>query len=283
MNCKIEQIPSISAVYYALLQNGYEFFSLERDENFCNIIKGYADSDTVSPFFSKVKQNTCEVYPYWPRAYILEMASFYLNRDLSGFSDFDSFQKRILSAANITTEEKGNLLWSWITDFPTALKKVFNSTGFIRYLKWEKEWISEQNDRYRDELHLLNNLLIDCRNNYHPQCRNIRIVLSPIKCVYSSDHHILDGSFLFTSGDLRSDSIIHEFLHTILHPMLEQELNISTKRKYPNIDESYYLDKSEQGYRNAFEEYAVRVVTETIMKQKKLPDLLEFLEQLEKV
>lgn len=280
MNCKIEQISSISAIYYALLQNGYEFFSLERDESFCNIIKGYADSDTVSPFFSKVKQNTCDVYPYWPRAYILEMASFYMNKDLSGFSDFDSFQRRILSAANISSEETNNLLWTWITGFPGALKEVVNSAGFSRYLKWEKKWITEQNSRYRDELRLLDDLLGDCRKNYHPSCQNIRIALCPIKCVYSSDYHISDGSFIFTSGDMRIDSIIHEFMHTIVRPMIEQGTAIPSRKQYPGIDASYYLDKSEKGYQNAFEEYAVRMLTDIVMKQKNLPDLRAYLEQI---
>ena len=280
MNCKIEQLPSISAIYYALLQNGYEFFSLERDESFCNIIKGYAGLDTVSPFFSKVKQNTCDVYPYWPRAYILETATFYLDEDLSGFSDFDSFQRRILSAANISTEEKDTLLWTWITGFPEALKQVINSAAFNWYLKWETEWLSEQNNRYRDELRLLDNLLLECRKNYHPSCQNIRIVLCPIKCVYSSDYHISDDSFIFTSGDMRIDSIIHEFMHTIVHPIIEHEITMIQQKQYPDIDDSYYHGGSEQGYKNAFEEYSVRIVTEKVMKQKKLPDLRTFLEQL---
>lgn len=280
MICQIEQIPSISAIYYALLQSGYEFFSLERDQCFSNIIKGYVGTDAVPSFFSKVTQNTCDVYPYWPRAYILETASFYLDKDLNGFSDFNSFQRRILFTANISAEEKDNLLWTWVTGFPGALKEVVNSAGFSRYLKWEKEWISEQNNRYRDELRLLDVLLSDCRKNYHLSCQNIRIALCPIKCVYSSDHHIFDGSFIFTSGDMRSDSIIHEFLHTIIHPLIEQGITMSARKQYPDIDESYYLDKSEQGYRNAFEEYAVRMVTKKVMEQEKLPDLHAYLEKL---
>ena len=280
MNCKIEQLPLISAIYYALLQTGYEFYSLERDQCFNSIIESYVGTDAVPPFFSKVKQNTCDVYSYWPRAYILETATFYLEKDLSGFSNFDSFQRHILSAANISTEEKDTLLWTWITDFPGALKEVIDSAGFSRYLKWEKEWISEQNSRYRDELRLLDNLLVECRKNYHPSCQNIRIVLCPIKCVYSSDHHISDGSFFFTSGEMRIDSIIHEFMHTIVHPIIEHEITRIQQKQYPDVDDSYYLDGSEQGYKNAFEEYSVRVLTDVVMKQDKLPNLSTFLGQL---
>lgn len=49
------------------------------------------------------------------------------------------FKKSILSAANISTEEKDTLLWTWITGFPEALKQVINSTAFNQYLKWETD------------------------------------------------------------------------------------------------------------------------------------------------
>lgn len=280
INCKIEQAPSISAIYYALLQSGYEFFSLERSPRLCSIIKSYADNEPVPAFFSKVRQNTCNVYPYWPRAYILETASFYLNKSLSGFSDYASLERCILSAANISSEEKDHLLWTWIADFPAALKEVMDRTGFQQYLAWEAEWISEQNSRYHDELYLLDNLLLDCRKSYQPNCQDIRIVLCPIKCVYSSDYHISDGSFIYTSGDMRSASIIHEFMHMIIHPIIEQGITQTPQRRYPDIDDSYYLDASAQGHQNAFEEYAVRMLTEKIIKREKLPDLPSFLEQL---
>ena len=132
MNCKIEQLPLISAIYFALLQTGYEFYSIERDRRLNNIIESYAGTAAAPPFFSKVKQNTCEVYPYWPRAFILETAAFYLDKDMDGFRDYDSFQRRILSAANISAEEKNVFLWDWITDFPEALKQVIHSAAFDR-------------------------------------------------------------------------------------------------------------------------------------------------------
>ncbi len=55
---------------------------------------------------------------------------------------------------------------------------------------------------------------------------------------------------------------------------------IPSRKQYPGIDASYYLDKSEKGYQNAFEEYAVRMLTDIVMKQKKFPDLRAYLEQI---
>ena len=100
-------------------------------------------------------------------------------------------------------------------------------------------------------------------------------VLNPIKCVYASDYHFSDHSFIFTSGDLKISSVVHEYLHTVVHPLLA---GTKTERKvYPGIDESYCLDQSEQGYRNAFEEYAVRSLTKRILRQEWPADLSDYL------
>lgn len=143
MHCKIEHIASISAIYYALLQSGYEFFSIERNSIFIDTVRRYVGTESISPFFVEVRQSTCEVYPYWPRAAILETAVFCLDKDLSGFKDFASLKRHVQSAANISPAEKDELLWNWITGFPAAVKKIIDSAAFHRYMKWEADWISD--------------------------------------------------------------------------------------------------------------------------------------------
>ena len=52
-------------------------------------------------------------------------------------------------------------------------------------------------------------------------------------------------------------------LHHVVHPAVMDIADIVTtaKRIYPGIDESYYLSGDNAGRLNAFEEYAVRVLT----------------------
>lgn len=77
--CSLSGCPAISAIYFALLQNGYDFYAIERDLLTVNRLDSFASSDRGAyPFFSEVRQNTCAVYPYWPRAALLETAAFYL-------------------------------------------------------------------------------------------------------------------------------------------------------------------------------------------------------------
>ena len=283
MKSRIEQIVSLSAIYYALLQSGYDFYSVERNEGHIRKIQGFIGEETVPAFFSGVRQDACEVYPYWPRAFILERAAFFLNDGRNEFTDYDAFRNQVLSASNISPEEKGSSLWDWIPEFPAALKSVLNSQHFRRYAEWEREWIAEQNNRYHKELYLLDSVLSDCRNKYNASCMRIGVALSPIKCVYSSDYHISGNYFVFTSGDMRIGSVVHEYLHTVIHPLLAGEIFMTGNKRYPETDASYYLDGSEQGYRNAFEEYAVRVLTGKVMNGEWPDDLYAFLQQLAKV
>ncbi|RKJ17969.1 hypothetical protein D7X48_20165 [bacterium D16-50] len=76
----ITNIPAISAVYFSLLQCKYDFYPIEREAVLKDKLRSFIVSDCGEyDFFFDVKQNTCEVYPYWPRAAMLETATFYID------------------------------------------------------------------------------------------------------------------------------------------------------------------------------------------------------------
>ena len=83
-------------------------------------------------------------------------------------------------------------------------------------------------------------------------------------------------------GALRKESIVHECLHPVVHSLLEQADYPVEKAEYPGIDESYYQDKSVAGYLNAFEEYAVRKLTEDFLLCNYPNEIDEYLRKLAK-
>lgn len=263
----ISNIPEISAIYFALLQCGYDYYAIERSQEHNDTVCSFTGSGAVPPFFRGIKQDTCEVYPYWPRAAILETATFYLSPDYLQFREYDAFHERIMSAGNIADDERDQALWTWIADFPAALSKVLESSAFQCYLEWENKWIAEQNVKYEKELHLIQSCLDMCVSKYGSPVRDIQIVIDPIKCVYSADYHLAGNCFIFCSGDFRLDSVIHEFLHHVVHPavMAYENVVLENRREYPGIDASYYLSGDHSGQLNAFEEYAVRELTKDIL------------------
>ena len=149
----ITNIPAISAIYFALLQCKYDFYPIERKALLIDKLRSFIISDCVEyDFFSDVKQNTCEVYPYWPRAAMLETATFYIDSLREQFTDFNAYKNSIMSAKNILDIERNQLFWDWIIKFPETLKLVLQSNSFSRYLKWENDWIAEQNQKYKRKL-----------------------------------------------------------------------------------------------------------------------------------
>lgn len=278
----ITNIPEISAIYFALLQSGYDFFSAARDTKHVQTIQNFAASTTISRFFFDVKQNTCEVYPYWPRAAILETATFFLRPDHQQFAEYKIFYNRIMSASNISDRERDDSLWKWISAFPTALDEVLSNNKFQLYLEWENKWIAEQNIKYKKELYHIQKCLDMCVNKYRSTVKDIQIVMNPIKCVYSADYHMVGNCFIFCSGAFRMDSVIHEFFHHVVHPYIVAHEQMIAERKtaYPDIDTSYYLSGGTAGQLNAFEEYMVRELTKDVLAMNFPRDIDSYLENL---
>lgn len=215
-------------------------------------------------FFAAAKQNTCAAYPYWPRAAILETAAL--------IKDPEALCKKILSAQNISDIERDQTLFDWLEGFSDALKKVLEHPEFKEYLAWENEWIAIQDKKHADDISIIGKWLEICVSKYGSPVRNIRLVINPIKCVYSADYHMVDDSFIYTSGTLRRDSVLHEFLHHLLHPYVAAGAGLiaQTPVQYPDLDASYYS----AGALNAFEEHAVRTLTGMILKND-LPNALD--------
>ena len=275
VNLTISNIPAISAIYYALLQGGYEYYPLDRDHAHADVIQSFAHGSRALPFFDGARQHSCDVNAFWPRAALLETVTFYLYPDFSEFADVEGFRRQVLSAGNIVPAEKGPAFWAWVKDFPAALRDVIQRSDFLDYLAWENQWIARQNEIHRSDLMQLEESLKACMDAYQSPVRHVRIVLSAIKCVYASDYHWTEDGFLFSSGAFRMDSVLHEFLHHVVHPIVLQhsQVILSQKRTYSGLDASYNLSNSPQGQLNAFEEHLVRSLTAKLLPGVSPPDI----------
>lgn len=264
----------ISAIYYALLQCGYEFYHLERDRTRTEQLRQFTASDVPS-FFREVEQTTCDAYPYWPRAAILESATFHLTPDMQSYTDFDAFAQTVKNASNLTDAERTQELWDWLAFFPQALAQVLHSKSFARYFEWETVWIAEQQAKYQTQLQEIHELLSRCADKYGSPMARVRIVQNPIKCVYSADYHIRDDCLTVVSGAFSLSNVIHEFLHTAVHPFViaHQDAIQNSTCDFAELDPTYRT----AGKLNAFEEYAVRKLTDCVIGGE-YPDLQTFLE-----
>ena len=149
-------------------------------------------------------------------------------------------------------------------------------------MEWEKKWIAEQNNAHKQELELIERCLDCCVNQWQSPVQSIQICINPIKCVYSSDYHLVDTSFIFSSGAFRTESIIHEFLHHVVHPAVDQQKKAILMRRPMNkqLNDSYYLSGDDAGIINGFEETVVRLLTEKVMNGTYPKDLLFYIKTI---
>lgn len=77
-------------------------------------------------------------------------------------------------------------------------------------------------------------------------------------------------------------SVIHEFLHHVVHPVVTENADVVVAKKtvYQDIDDSYYLSGDDAGRLNAFEEYAVRGLTEAVLTGNYPKSVKGYLESL---
>ncbi len=274
--------PRIAAIYFALHHCGYAFERPGRDAAHLRAVRLHAGTADVPVFFSAVKQSTCEVYPYWPRAAILEAAVCHLRDDGEGYRSEAALQAHIRSAANITDAERDERLWAWLSGFPAALHAVLDSSAFQHYLAWLQAWTVAQQAAAQPALSSLSRSIDWCRRRFPAPVQDIQIVIDPIKCIYSADHHLMNGHFLFCSGRMQAASILHELLHPLVHPMIQPlaPAILETPRSYPELDASYLLAGDAAGQLNAFEEHAVRHLTADLLQQQFPSDLSHYLLQL---
>ena len=275
----LQAIPEISAIYFALLQCGYDYHTVGRSQDYPTLLAPFAGTAAVPSFFAEVRQTTCEPYPYWPRAAILETATFFLAADQCDFADFDGLCAQINAAGNIADHERGEALWTWLQKYPAALRTVLASPEFLRYRAWEQHFLTKESERKAKELALVGNMLQICREHWHSSVTEIKLAISPIKCAYSADFHFFNRCFVFSSGEFRAESVIHEFLHPIVHPFTKEHRAeiLSADTNYPDIDRSYYLSGDADGIRNAFEEYTVRRLTADVLANRIPSDLRIYL------
>lgn len=272
---KITTNEAIAAIYYALWQTDYPYAALARDEAHMAALAAQK-ADAPYPFFAQVRQNTCEAYAFWPRAALLETATCHLDAQRSCFVDFEGLRRKIMSMPNVTDEERNGAFWQWLGDFPAALAEVLHSVGFRRYMAWREEWVQQQNRRFASELTQLERLIAVCREQYHSPMTQVQLLIDPIKCVYSADYYTEGEIFVFSSGRFLCESVIHEFLHHAVHPVLEGLARKVKPRTYPELDESYYA----AGSLYAFEEHAVRQLTKLALVDALPADLPAYLSGL---
>ena len=281
MSCvRFHFLPRVAALYYALLASGYDAYAPEKAPALLRRLEAFrADAPPMPTFFRQVRQPACAVYPYWPRASLLETATIYL--DDPGFPGPD-YRNLVSAATNLTNADRDDAFWAWVREFPSALSRVQAQPSCRSYLAWAQAWLLEQAERYRPELGALEAALRLLSARYGAPSRQVLIALDPIKCAYSADYQNQGEAFTVIAGSFQPAVVLHEQLHPRVRPLgaaHRRELAARPGRT-AELDPSYHLQGEEAGLVNAFEELFVRRLTAELLAGRPPASLSGALRQL---
>jgi len=258
----------INAVYFGIALSGYEYADIDKSDDIIEMlqqIRSYSGLDEAKQYFSNTRQPLCEVYPFWPRAALLESATFFIN----GKSfDFDSYCTYVKALPNLTTEEKSEDFFCWAKDSPKYVTQIKSDPFFQNINTRIHSKVTETSLNSIEKTRLIEGKLEKLSATVESAISTISLIICPFKCVYSADYFTEGSVMSVILGNFLPSSIVHEYLHPIvrLHIKKYRERIVTLDGiKHLDLDKSYYMNNDEKRLLNAFEENIVRKISDSIL------------------
>ena len=258
----------INAIYFGITLSGYEYADIDKSDDITKRlqqIRHYSGLDEAKEYFSRARQSTCVVYPFWPRVALLEIAIFFIND--KGF-DYDGYCTYVKARSNLTDEEKSDDFFCWIKDFTKYLIQIKSDSFFQDINRQLSDKVNKISASSAEKIDLIKSRLDSLSASTVSAISTISLIICPIKCVYSADYFAVGPVISVILGDFLPHSIVHEYLHPIVHSCIQkhrEHIVAHNERKYLNLDQSYHMGNDENGKLNAFEENIVRIISDLIL------------------
>ena len=266
----------INAIYFGLVLSGYEFACINKPASaitLINQIQNYTGLAGARRYFGYTRQQSCEVYPFWPRAALLESAVFFMSAGHCMQFDYDQYCDYVMTRANITSDERNEDFFRWVRDFPKHLEIIKSDAFFQEADSKMDAMVSKLSATTSADNEKILAMLETLTTDVETGISNISVDICPLKCVYSADYFVRDTKMTVILGDFLPHSIVHEYLHLIVGPqvlMYKEKILAQFGNRLFDIDQSYYMNNDEHGFINAFEEHIVRKISNCILDEMEI-------------
>ena len=273
MQVIISSNTDINAVYFGIALSGYEYADIDKSDDIIEMlqqIRSHSGLDEAKQYFSNTRQTICGVYPFWPRAALLESATFFITGESF---DFDNYCTYVKALPNLTAEEKSDDFFCWVKDSPKYLTQIKSDPFFQKINKRIHSKVNEISLNSIKEIRLIEGKLERLSTNVASAISTISLVICPLICIYSADYFTNGSIMSVILGDFLPNSIVHEYLHPIVRPYIKKHRERITNLdgiKHLDLDKSYYINNDENGMLNAFEENIVRKISDSILDENEV-------------
>ena len=119
---------NIFTAFVGLIASGYNFAENSCDKGIIDSIRAIEYDEDVIDYFKKARTSTCEVNPYWPRAFLLSLSGIFITEEPSfKYIDFQKMLNYIRSLQQINSNEINEELINWLKELPIRITELQNN------------------------------------------------------------------------------------------------------------------------------------------------------------
>ena len=265
--CRVRPSEQVFTVYVGLTASGYDMARPSLGEPLYRLIQAIRGTDwprQVLAYFAKARTATCKVNPYWPRAFLLTVASLYLPESPPHrFTNPELISEHIEGLEAVSPEDKDAETARWVLELPDAYRALKGSPG-IRGL-WELYLESMDLCRF-EEVAAESASLVKARIGVLSDALpHVVVTPNPLQAPEVTDAVILGDEAFIIEAQPNIGSCVHEMLHHFLAPVVDdttQEIRQFVRLLGPvrrdMLRLRYAWDDSEESWCRVFEENLMR-------------------------
>ena len=251
----------IFSIYAGLTAAGYDMAPPSR---LVSAIRDANWPDEVLAYFGEARTGGCAVNPYWPRAFLLALASLYLPESPPyRFPDRLAVARHVESLDSVSPDEKDEDTVDWILGLPEVYGLL--SAQPVLETLWDLYQGSIDLARWNSAVSEAESLVAKRMGIPVDVLPRTMAVPNPLQAPEQTDAVAVGGTVYLIAAEPDTSSCVHEILHDLLtpalqlaHPMTDQYAYLLTAVLNDMLRLAYAWDESAESWRRVFQEQFIR-------------------------
>ena len=260
---------NIFLVYCGLHAAGYDLCPRGLDPAIKTLISSIKKNDLLTDYFKNTRLESCPVNPYWPRGFLLALASFYY----TGSNNYSESEEQMLdcyldSLDHISDEEKDEDTKQWLYKLPSILTEMSTIPELSEAWTSYKRSLAEFEPSF--ERQILDTMKLFTRKMKIPmqELPEFRFIPNYLQAPQITDPVFYDNTIYLLCHTPDRASIIHELLHYSLAKYLDDNFKEISRYAHllkPVLPEMlryrYAWDDGVASWANVFDEHIMRAAS----------------------
>ena len=259
----------VFAVYVGLVAAGYDMSESSSNKEMIEEIKNMDWDNRITDYYQWTKNSTCEVNPYWPRAFILTLASLYVSDENTiQYKDVDEVMNHINSLDQIKLTSEKEEIEQRVKELPCIHNRVVKTPGFHGLWKAYCRRVKSEEPEYNRIIHQAMGLVREAFDLKADKFPSLIFVPNSLQAPEIADFVTMKNRVYVIQSKPNAVAIVHEYLHQIVGNKLDESADLIKRYTFliepvfeKMVKYQYAWDKDNDSWLNVFEENFIRAAS----------------------